>query len=189
MEIKTLTKDDTEKAIDIYARCMSESDYFKSLFHLRRESDADELAARLAMEHGKMLEKAVAYGTSFGAWEAGRLAGIQINFWYNVVRQHDAKLFGLAFRDGAGNIAEETGMHGRIAALGGAVLYNLALCTDPEYRRDRVAVRLMDATKYRLRPEWIAAAVHGTDALPIYMSQDCEAYKLDDGRILCTVRV
>lgn len=188
MEIKPLGKNDMEAAIDLYARRMSESDYFKALFRLRRGNDSDELAAKIAMDVGPVLEKTAAYGTSLGAWESGTLAGILVCFWYKVVRQHDKTLFDMAFRDAGGKVIEESGLHGRLASLDGAILYNLALCTAPGNGYDRAAVRLLDSVKTRLRPDWVAEAVHGSDGMAKYAGLNCQAYKLDDGRILCTVR-
>lgn len=185
MEIKTLTKEDSEDAVALYVRCMSESEYLKTVFHLRRGTDVEELMAVLAMEHGPMVVHAISYGASLGAWDAGRLVGMQVGFWYKVVRQNDGKLFGMAFRDKSGNLIDETGLHKRIAKLSGAVLYNLALCTDPGSRRDKIATRLLESAKWRLRPDWIVTAAHGTDAPAVYRSLGAETYELADGRALC----
>lgn len=186
MEIRKLTKEDLEPVTALYVKAMAESGYIKGLFRLRRGADAETLFARLYTEHGPMVEKAVAYGLSTGAWEAGRLVGIQVGFWYDVVRQHDAKLFGAAFRDGNGNIIEEQGLHGRLRKLPGAVLYDIAACTEPGY--ESVAPRLVGAARMRLRPDWVACAVHDIKDMEIYAGPDMEPYKLDDGRILCLVR-
>lgn len=185
MDIRVLTKDDIEKTIDLYARCMAESEYFRSRYHLRRANDFDELVALLAMEHGPVLSRTVAYGTSFGAWEADALIGICVLFWYNVIRDHDRSLASALFNIKNGVAGDGGDICRHFAGHRGSLCYNLALCVLPPRRRDKIATRMLDIARIRLHPDWIAAAVHGTDVLPVYRSMPCDEYELKDGRILC----
>lgn len=188
MEIRKIGKEDAGAVADLYARCMAETDYFKNLYRMRRDLDRPELVEALKTARGPVLSKTAAYGASFGAWDAGKLAGAHVCFWYKVVREHDGALFREIFGTRDGRLFYEEGIHDRVDGLPGAVLYSLGLCVDPEARRDRVAARLVEASVSRLRPDWLAAAVIGSGALGVYRRLGCAEHAVDGDCTLCVAR-